>query len=111
MTQTITQIDLTFIPDGYSCPGYIEAEPGIHGPLFVHYCPMNAMEVNGLSDAIEKSTQPHLEVATVISKRIKKWSAVTPDKQSVEISIQNTTRLPPRLFRPPVQPPVRHRLR
>lgn len=90
-------MSFVFIPDGYTFPGYIAEEPGIHGALRFTYRPMcdadNTALAQELSNAKTAEDQ-RLIRARVLSERIASWEAVDPTGKAVKPTAENLGRCP-----------------
>ncbi len=89
-----------FIDDGYTEPGNIDADPGIHGPLKFEYRPMvpavqgRLLEKKG-SDEFNAMTCRLLGGKDAL---LKSWTLVNSKKEPVVISEANLARVRPGLF-------------
>jgi len=85
----------SLIPDdGYTEPGYIKPNPGIHGEFRFHFRPMRVTEQSEMRDASSKLTGPAYErmSAAAVAQQVTAWEL--PE----EITPENVLRLKPQLF-------------
>lgn len=94
-------MDVSYIPDGYTRPGYIEAIPGLHGALGFVFRPMLAHERSIVLESIEKAGRNKSDrlAASTIAHRIVSWDLKHPvSGGEIQVSEPEAIRLHPILL-------------
>lgn len=91
--------DPTFIPDGYTRPGYIRRVPGLHGALRFTYRPLLPDERDALVRETGKRSAAEFGALTrkMLQKHVTEWDN-KHEGQALPIDNETLRRLPPPMY-------------